>query len=219
MRPTVRFLCKELNTAQIGPVIMAGVETIVTPHGKRTTDSWITSNLVPLLGALYLIVWKGVTFPGKDLDQERYIRARKDVVTALQKARSTLTLPSKGTDTDDGGWEGWTDVKVKDIDNATLRINRHGWLESDWAHGIGDLIARNADAIDEAMELDGSGNDNGVEVGGGKVRRADTMFQDRNDYLSERKKQEYAVWKEGILRRIKELERGPPTADAMDIDP
>ena len=49
----------------------------------------------------------------------------------------------------------------------------------------------------------------------GLMRRADTMFQDRYDFLSERKKKEYTLWKAGVLRRIKNLETGE---DGMDID-
>jgi origin recognition complex subunit 6 len=32
------------------------------------------------------------------------------------------------------------------------------------------------------------------------------MFQERYDYLGERKRKAYAEWKEGMLKRIKELE-------------
>ncbi len=42
------------------------------------------------------------------------------------------------------------------------------------------------------------------------------MFQDRVDFLSDRRKQEYAAWKADVLRRIGDLEKIP--ADGMDID-
>ncbi|KAK3683446.1 origin recognition complex, subunit 6 [Podospora appendiculata] len=230
MRPTLRFLCKELGNARIGPVVMSGVESIVAPKGKITDDAWVRDNLTSLLGAVYFYVWKAVTWLGAAVDQAEYVRFRKGLLSAMKKARDavkvkrgdSLDVP-EGEDDGEDAWEGWRKISVKDLDIATLRINQQGWLELDWAKGIDDLVAQ-ADEEEPASDDGSDAANNNTEPL--QVRRADTMFQERYDYLSERKRKDYAVWKEGILKRIKELERDTPPDqhrvgedhDAMDID-
>ena len=207
---------------------MSGFEYVVAPLDRRTEDNWVNGNLVALLAALYLYVWRGVTSPGRNLDAAEYMSVRKRLIRAIGKARVAVTLPRKATpddeddeDNDQGPWTDWHDITIKDLDTAALRINRHGWLEMDWAAGIDDLVRAGGGDDDEddgeRGEADGAGaRDVRPEVG--QIRRADTMFQDRYDYLSERKLQEYAIWKEGILQQIKEMERGPGQARAPDPD-
>ena len=77
-----------------------------------------------------------------------------------------------------------------------------------WAAGIEDLVA-----VEERKAAEGEAAT--AVAPGQQVKRADTMFQERFDYLSEKKRKEYAAWKAGILGRIKELERD---GDAMEID-
>jgi len=172
----------------------------------------VMGNLAALLGSLYLYVWGSVSMP-EGVDEARYIRARKGIVETLNKARGTIRI--KGVEEDEA-WEGWQEVGATDIDNAALKVNRHGWLEGDWATGIEDLVQRH-----EANEPRGEGEGEGEDEDGAeniqtdRIKRADTMFQDRYDFLSERRRIEYASWKEGILERIKGLERG---TDAMEVD-
>jgi origin recognition complex subunit 6 len=40
----------------------------------------------------------------------------------------------------------------------------------------------------------------------GQIGRPDSMFQERYDYLGERKRKAYAEWKQVMLKRIRELE-------------
>lgn len=49
----------------------------------------------------------------------------------------------------------------------------------------------------------------------GQVRRGDSMFQPKFDFLSEDRRREYRVWKVNILRRIEQLETG--RSDPMDV--
>ncbi|KAK3387523.1 origin recognition complex, subunit 6 [Podospora didyma] len=235
IRPTLRFLCAGLGPARIGPVVMSGVESIVAPRGVRTDDEWVNGNMVAMLGALYLYVWRGVMYSDTDLDAAQYAKFRKELAAALARAREEVKLNAKapprkkkqangeedGDDDDDERWEGWHSVRPKDFDAAALKMNRYGWLKLDWARGIDDL----AQAARDGEEEDDNDDDDGTNQEPVQLRRADTMFQERYDYLSERKKKEYAVWKEGIMGRIKELEgdhrslaRPESDEDAMDID-
>ncbi|ESA43516.1 hypothetical protein GE21DRAFT_2899 [Neurospora crassa] len=237
MKPTLRFLLKELGPSHIGPVVMSGLESIVAPRGQRTEDEWVNANLVSLLGALYLLVWRGVTWPGSDIDEGKYLAMRKKVVAALKKARENVKVAVKlGTGREEEEeqdeekvWEGWVDdgARVKDLNAATLHIGREGWLEMDWAAGVEDLARTvlEKEDYDDAAE-DGRGSD---KVDLFRVGQGDSMFQDRYDYLGERKQKEYAIWKQGILRKIKALENPSASTTAtprkrkvpeanMDID-
>ncbi|KAK5656236.1 hypothetical protein OQA88_4997 [Cercophora sp. LCS_1] len=209
VRPVVRFVCKELDQARIGPVVMAGVESVVAPQGKRVEDEWVNGNFSAMLGTLILFVWKGVAFNGVDMDAAKMGKLRGKVVRLLQKAREEAEV---------GGWEGWEDVKARELDAAVLHAKRQGWLEMNWVEGIEDLVA-----------VGEKGGESEEEAGGedekvlGQVRRADTMLQERYDYLSEMRREEYQVWKEGIMKRIKVLEKAPAKGnrkdeDAMDVD-
>ncbi|KAL2184965.1 hypothetical protein L209DRAFT_732388 [Thermothelomyces heterothallicus CBS 203.75] len=186
IRPALRYLLTKLGPAHIGPVVASGLESVVAPHGRLTDDAWVRAHLVAVLGALYLFVWRGV------------------VVVAV------AVVPSSGDDADDddaGAWEGWEEPSVREFDAAAVRGARHGWFDMDWVDGVRDL----ADREEEDKRRRAEGGDDGGEGGEvvvvtTQIRRPDTMFQERYDYLSERKRKAYAEWKEGLLKRIKELE-------------
>lgn len=94
-----------------------------------------------------------------------------------------------------------------DLDAAALRVSRRGWLEMGWAAGVGDLVAVGERRAAEQREEEGEG-EGGAQTMMMAGRRADSMFQERYDFLGEGRREEYEGWKEGVLRRIEELERG-----------
>ncbi len=205
--PTLRFLCTELGKPQFAASIMTAMEEIMTPQGRRTTDPWVENNTVSLLGALYMYVWRFACMPSEGLDQEMYVHARKQVIDTLKQSRKSVRIMDGDGE---GAWEGWHNVLTKDLDSAAVWIKRHGWLESSWAKGLAGL-AREDDVEQGQDDHNEASNDQSS-----RVTRADTMFQDRTDFLSERRIQEYAAWKDEILRRIVDLEQR--AGDGMDID-
>lgn len=143
-----------------------------------------------------------------------YVRCRRAVANALKRARSEVTSVPEA------GWAGWEEVKVGDLDAAALRVSRRGWLEMGWAAGVGDLVAvgerRAAEQREEEGEGEGEGGGQTMMMAG---RRADSMFQERYDFLGEGRREEYEGWKEGVLRRIEELEREEgEEGEAMEVD-
>jgi origin recognition complex subunit 6 len=197
IRPTLRLLTTALGPVHIGPIVASGLESIITPDGKLTDDAWVLANLAPVLGALYLYVWRGVTWPGRELDRERYVKFRKEVADVLGGARDEVEILRE----EEGDWEGWREVGVREFDTAALRGNRHGWFEMEWVSGVGDLVDREMDREEAEAGEKEEGRDGPVQI-----QRADTMFQERYDYLSERKRKAYSEWKVGMMKRIKELE-------------
>ncbi|KAF9877618.1 origin recognition complex subunit 6 [Colletotrichum karsti] len=209
IHPTIRFMCRETKQVQLGPTMLAGMEYIVVPGGRRTRDAWVRENLVALCGAVFFFVTQQVKklVSGEDIDRGSYVPTRKHIIGLLEKARQELD--TRGLD-DEEAWEGWTPIKPKEFDAALKEVGDRGWLEADWYSSLGDVIeAGNAIADSRRGEKDAS-------LKTAPVRRADTMFQDRYDFLSEKKRREYRIWKESILRRIDIMEKEGD--DAMEVD-
>jgi origin recognition complex subunit 6 len=209
LRPTLRYLCKHLDAAKIGPTVVAGMEAIVCPHGRRTKDEWVVGHMTSLLGSLYLFVWNRVNMRS-GIDEARYVRVREEVVEALQEARQSIKINDVS---EEEAWEGWKDIQADDIDDAALRINRYGWLESDWAKGIQDLIQREEDNAAEKV-----GAAKGDRVSAGQLRRGDIMLQDKYDYLSEARRKKFAAWKAKIMKDIVAMERQQEDEMSRRID-
>ena len=197
--------------------MLAGMESIVAPAGRRTKDEWVLDNLTPLLGALFYLVITQVNKlqTGRLADVESYKAARKEMVLFLDHARQNVD--PKSVDEEDF-WDGWKTAKPKAIDEAIQMAGDNGWLESDWFHGLQDITeaiqrssSRRAGPAPEGD--DGEADEEAAKI---QIRRPDTMFQERYNYLSEERLQDYEKWKAGILQRIEELEAGAP--EPMEVE-
>ncbi|KAK1508394.1 origin recognition complex subunit 6 [Colletotrichum tamarilloi] len=210
IQPTIRLMCRETNQKHLAPTMLAGMEYVVVPGGLRTRDAWVRENLAALCGAVYFFVAQQVRklATGEDVDRENYVPARKQVLELLAKAREEVD--ARGLDEDEV-WEGWAPVKSKDFDAAVKEVSERGWLDADWYRSLGDVI----EAGHVIADSHGRGGDN---AGAYKapVRGADTMFLERYDFLSEKKRRDYRIWKESILRRIDLMEK--ENGDAMEVD-
>ncbi|KAI0451903.1 hypothetical protein F5B21DRAFT_361304 [Xylaria acuta] len=205
IRPTVQLLCKELDQELIGRTVLAGMQTIVAPHGRRTKDQWVNDHLTPLLAAVYCLVAGQlyVLVNGRDLDDKQYSKIRKSILNALEQTQEQVAVP--GMDEDEL-WVGWSDVTSKDVDKAMAEIIKRGWQKDEWFDGFEDMVKRSE------PDAEGSGDDVDTEDEDGRiseklhVRRADTMFQSRWD-MTDQKRREYREWEDGIMQRIEEMER------------
>ncbi|KAJ0336780.1 hypothetical protein COL922a_007547 [Colletotrichum nupharicola] len=209
IQPTIRYMCREAKQAHLAPTMLAGMEYIVVPGGLRTRDGWVRENLAALCGAVFFFVKQQARklAGGEDIDRESYVPTRKLIMGLLEKAREEVD--ARGLD-DDEAWEGWAQVKPKEFVAALKEVGDRGWLEADWYRSLGDVIeARNAIA-------ESRGGEKSDSYKTAPVRRADTMFQDRYDFLSEKKRRDYRIWKESILRRIDIMEK--EGADEMEVD-
>ncbi|OLN91973.1 hypothetical protein CCHL11_01396 [Colletotrichum chlorophyti] len=210
VQPTIRFVCKETSCRSFGPTMLAGMDFIVVPGGRRTRDPWVRANLAPLVGAIYFFVTLQVKKlqTGEDVEPSSYNSTRKQILDLLARARDEVDV--RGLDEDEA-WEGWAPVIPKDFDAAVKEVRERGWLNEDWYQSLGDVI-------EAGQTMKNSRRDGGEETEQGPmlVRRADTMFQDRYDYLSEKRRREYRIWKEDILRRIDAMEK--EAGGAMEVD-
>ncbi|KAM0322984.1 hypothetical protein ACHAQA_009083 [Verticillium albo-atrum] len=220
IQPTIRFLCKASGNAAFAPTLLAGVECAVVPGGRRTRDPWVLDNLTALVAAFYFFIVQQVRVlaTGERITPDNYLPVRTEVMALLTRARAELVV-GKGLEEEDA-WEGWQAIRRRDFDAVMGEVTNKGFLQEDWFTGLSDLIARGG--LEAAGEEEGEEAADGGAVGDEvrptkqTIRRADTMFQDRYDYLSEDKRKDYRLWKEGILRRIEQEEQG--RREAMDVD-
>jgi origin recognition complex subunit 6 len=159
---------------------------------------------------------------GEEVGAAEYARFRGKLLRSMLQAREVVEVKSsrvgEGHDNEMDPWGGWRDVKVKDVDTAMLRMNRHGFLEMDWVAGIDDLAKMGTRETHGGDNRDAKAVDD-TTSGLGQVKRADTMFQEKYDYLNDRRKKELTTWKQGMLRRIRASGTGRPGHDdAMDLD-
>ncbi|KAI1506698.1 origin recognition complex, subunit 6 [Biscogniauxia marginata] len=215
IRPTVQFLCKELEDERIGRTVLAGIQTIAAPQGRPTKDEWVNGHLTPLLAAVYLLVLSQLyVLEQGEVDKRHYVQLRKSILKVLERAQENVSV--KGMDEDEL-WIGWSDIRAKDIDEAATKIVENGWQKDEWYAGI-KCMANTNNTTNGSREGGGSSNEE-VEDDEGRiserlhVQKGDTMFQSRWD-LTDQKREEYREWKEGILQQIEEIER----SGASEVD-
>ena len=191
--------------------MLAGVEHIVTPDGRPAEDEWVHKHVTSLVAAIYFFVTMRVralvSGESADIDKDSYVPLRTEIIALVNDARQQV--PARDAD-ENVAWNGWQEVKPREFDAAVARVNEKEWLAADWYDGIVDVV--NVTAKNDTDVPDDDVQDPGAPL---PSRRADTMMQDRYDYLSEAKLAAYESWKAGILTRISQAV--PHTT--MDIDP
>ncbi|KAI0853785.1 hypothetical protein F5Y00DRAFT_59813 [Daldinia vernicosa] len=203
VRPTIQFMCKELDEERIGRVVLAGIQTIATPHGKRTKDEWVNEHLTPLLAAVYFLVSSQIYVleQGKDLDDPQYARMRKSILNVMGRAQENVHVT--GMDEDEL-WIGWTDIKSRDVDGAVAKVVENNWQEEEWFAGIKHMVkTKNISVDDEDAEMENGNEEQFSERL--HIQRGDTMLQSKWD-MTDKKREEYRSWKEEMMRRIEEFE-------------
>ncbi|KAK7756371.1 hypothetical protein SLS62_001597 [Diatrype stigma] len=211
IRPTVQFLCKELDEERIGKTVLAGMQTIAAPHGQPTKDEWVNEHLTPLLAAVYFLVaaeLHSFEHSGEEGDSSMVAarmlkRLLKPMLKTLERAPAEITVRDMD---EDELWIGWTDTGPKDFEAAMHKVKESGWQNGHWFTTIKNL-ARTSDS-DEA-EAEAEDDDVQMEDADGRVseklhlQKGDSMFQSRW-VMTDKKRGEYRAWKEEMMQRIEE---------------
>lgn len=231
IRPTVRHICTALlkeDGPDLAPTVYAGLDAIVAPYRNRTQDEWVNAHLTALVGAIYLYVSLSAALaPGEEMTADffrlGYKSARKEILGALRGARINIQVPTTTTrgkkaeateDEEASFWAGWQEsIKMADFDQVIQEVANREWLNSDWYRSI-DFLRDQAERDDEDVDAGETPASTAATV---QITRADTMLQDKFDYLSDRRRADYRKWEAEILRRIELLETGQ-RPDAMVID-
>jgi origin recognition complex subunit 6 len=208
IKPVIRFICLESGQPKRGPTLIAAMEHIIAPGGRKTADEWVGRHLTSLLAAIFHTVQARfnalVAVPIEG--EETQTLDNKEIMALLNRARREIKVRDLE---EEEAWAGWTGLSVRDFDAALAKVSKQEWLDSDWYKGIDDVVRTG-----DAEILDGEDADLEVPI---LVRRVDTMFQERYDYLSEARREHYKNWKGGMLARISQL-REAEYQNAMEVD-
>lgn len=196
VHPVAWFICSETAHRQYAPSVLAGMEAIVASSGRRTQDAWVNENVAGLFASIYFFVVARVRAvqSGETVDREGYIPLRKEILALLKRARDEVIITGRE---DGNAWEGWTTVRPRDFDYAVAQVNERQWLAADWFKALAEVVSSQQQGRDsDASVIDDEATTQTL------VMRADTMFQDRYDYLSEARRAEYRAWKSSMLGEV-----------------
>ncbi|KAF7536569.1 hypothetical protein G7054_g4404 [Neopestalotiopsis clavispora] len=206
MRPTAQYLCTHLDSEHIGRTVLAGLQSIITPNGKRSKDEWINDHLAALFAAVFFLVTTRYISVGtkRPINNTQYSNIRRDIIKVLRQARKAVELNGEDEET---FWEGWSNISAKDVDDATKTFVERGWQDGEWFAGI---QGKSDGHEDQEME-DAQDHDDGEKV---QVQRGDSMLQGRWT-MTDQKRRDYADWKADILKQCLEIEKA---GKAVDVD-
>ncbi|OAF54893.1 hypothetical protein VC83_08698 [Pseudogymnoascus destructans] len=220
IRPVVRGLCAKMEARGATAHVLAGVGSVLTlPTPKPKKGEGKEKEKVPaLVAAVYVLVHTRLT--GKEVSGKEYVALRRSILVGLKALRVDEEVVGKVDKEEAGGkgWEGWTDIVGKDVDAWLMQLSSKGWVGLDWFENIesGSGI-EGPETRDEPMVYaeneDADEDDDGEEE---SIMGLGTMMQERVDYLSARKREEYQIWKDGILEKIEQIEKAGAGADDMD---
>ncbi|KAG6040168.1 hypothetical protein E4U41_001393 [Claviceps citrina] len=204
IQPVIRHMCAAAGQKRLAPTVLAGIEHALAPGGRPTEDEWVVRHAADLVAALYFFVVMRVRSitSGAEIDREGYVPVRREILALLTQAGHQVTVPEHQEA--DAFWQGWRDVKPRDFDAAVAKVNENSWLSGDWYEGIADVLdstTTRADADDDAHMSDGGGGHEDRQAPL-PTTRADAMLQERNDFLSEARKADFAVWRDRMLAKI-----------------
>ncbi|KFY18295.1 hypothetical protein V491_04811 [Pseudogymnoascus sp. VKM F-3775] len=200
--------------------VLAGVGSVLTlPTPKPEKGEGKEKEKVPaLVAAVYVLVHTRLT--GKEVNGKEYVALRRRILAELKNLRADDEVVARveKEETGDAGWEGWTDTVGKDVDAWLMQLSSRGWVELDWfenidsGSGVEGPETRD-EQMDDAEDEDANEDDDGGEE---SIMGLGTMMQERVDYLSARKREEYQIWKDRILEKIDGIEMARAETEAMD---
>ncbi|KAF4549123.1 Origin recognition complex subunit 6-like protein [Elsinoe fawcettii] len=184
-----------------------------TPATER--DDAVTPSRLPALLIILTLVVVGREKGWHFDDQEGYLAKQESGIEAVREIEA--------------GWLPEEDALGADLEAFLKAAGEEGWMDADWFLGV----TVEGEGEGDEMEVDGGNRgqrkrmsdktplrrkekhalrpleDNGdgeEETAAGLQIGLGTMFQDAVDWLSDDRREEYTEWKEGIMRRLDELE-------------
>ncbi|KAF9696095.1 hypothetical protein EKO04_006278 [Ascochyta lentis] len=215
--PCIRTLAKKFAYPPAAPHIYTGVESILplmarmsaaaaeTPS-KRARRAASTTQ-VPLgavsdtkIFGLVVVVFLYVLtrMSDQNVTPEQYTERRERAVHTL------LELPAAKNVT-------YAELSPETEELMTV-AQQEGWLRMDWFLNVSPPM--DVDEMEGVEATDGNtshstaGKTLGRKNGGSDYIGLGTMLQDATDYLGERQREDYKVWKAKIMARVEEIESG-----------
>lgn len=221
IHPMIRALSHKLSAPAAASHALAGVTSVLTLPQPRPNDVGQESRkgMIPgLLAAVFIMTRTrllGVQTSGKE-----YIALRRTVLDTMIELRNDKELKARVESIQKGkaAWEGWEEVKGRDVDGWLMELSAKGWTDLDWFGNIGNGAGLEVPEVggdvdrtmvydDDDVDMDDGGQDGDFGEMEGMFYGAGSMLQDKYDYLTARKREEFRVWKEGVMKRVEEFER------------
>lgn len=208
IQPMIRALCAALEAKGAAPHVLAGVTSVLTLPSPRPDGPNPRKGMLPGLVIAVFIMTRtrllGVQTSGKE-----YVGLRRHFMDTLIELRDDKEVKAKVAAIQKGkkAWEGWEKFGGRDVDGWLLELSSKGWTELDWfnnmQNGVGMDLPEVAEPEDDDANAD-IGDDGGQDFGG-PLRGIGSMLNDRVDYLSARKKEDYAVWAASVMKRVQAI--------------
>ncbi|KAI6249059.1 hypothetical protein HI914_02752 [Erysiphe necator] len=203
--PTIRLLCKHMQTPKVAPHVLAGVESILClpiPE-KARSHSFNESELK--LPAMIAAVWALVLakISGREEQGRDNMEDIRPVLKFLGQIRKNEGLIKKIGQSEDS-WRGWESIIESDVNAWIKEIEDGGWKELDWWRNIFEITGHQSYEYSE----DELGHDIPVEdkiCSDGESDFKKNEVNNRYDYLSENRKQEFAEWMSKMLLQINKM--------------
>ncbi|TEY30967.1 hypothetical protein BOTCAL_0834g00030 [Botryotinia calthae] len=221
-----RELCAKLGMKEATPHVLAGVESLIfweeekTRKGEEIMGKWPA-----MMMAVWRIVWGKLRTGEEVLSDEEFTEKRLETLKVLRLAREDEEVEKK---VGGGGWEGWDlpdedeedeeeRSNAKDVNGWMAEICNKGCLEMDWYQNM--VESEDSNDTDDQEREDALDEIQRVRVREDEMRYGlGTMRQAKVDYLTEKKRAEYKVWKKNILAKIIRLQKEGKNGNVMDIE-
>ncbi|KAF2260846.1 hypothetical protein CC78DRAFT_536144 [Lojkania enalia] len=212
--PTIRTLVKEFDNANTAPHVYAGVASILPflarigeaaaetpskrPRRAATQASRVEVSDMKVLALIAVIFFYVLSrISDQEITPEQFEEWRDSAVEVLLKSKTGEGVEEEGM--------------LAEIDQLMPMAQEEGWLQMEWFLNVFPVEGEEMEGVEMVIA-----NGNGATPGRGEKMLRDggssyiglgTMMQDATDYLSERRRAEYKVWKAKIMARVAEIEQ------------
>jgi origin recognition complex subunit 6 len=189
--PVVRKMCREMETPQAVPHVLAGVQSILTLPCS-TGEQEMEGKVPALVAVVWFFVMQELT--GEETSAKGFLQGHKKILKIFKNVKDDAVVTGK-VGVGEESWKDWEKVVTKDLKGWIKEITDNGWLKLDWFTNIGSNAAG---AYEEESE---------EETTKPVVKREGlgTTMQDRYDYLSQENMIEFEKWKGVMLETIDDL--------------
>lgn len=228
--PAIRALCAGLDARKAVPHVIAGVESVLFLPCPGTEDSegdqamqegqsaeaGMKGKVPALIAAVLSFAMARLT--GKETDAKEYNQRVRMAIALLHDIRDDEVMIAK---IGNGGeaWDGWEHITKKEVDAWLKEIGTRGWLRMDWWENMADGSGVSGDLEEYHDDYEDNDEERVTEREKEQVwkTRSGTMIQDQYEYLSEAKREQFAMWKQLMLVKIDNLTKGGALDRHMDI--
>ena len=223
MGPAIRKICADFDAGKAVPHVWAGVESVLfLPCPKEAAEGEeegadhrdkMEGKIAALVASICFFVVAALE--SKKTSKKELFEDKKRMWMILRGLKEDEGVAAKiGKD----GWDEWEDLEnmalklwMAQVDEWIDVVISGGWLEMEWRINIVDGSGASGTVAEEDEDEDGKEDDDEEEElnrASKRLRRTGlgTMMQAKFDYLSDEKRQAYAIWKKAVLARLDEID-------------